>query len=355
MQTTRQAENRGTPLLEIDDLAVQFATRRGTVRAVDGVNLRLYEGEILGIVGESGSGKSMTLLSILRLIPRQGRIARGTIRYRGQNLLDLPMGAMRALRGSDIAMVFQDPMTTLNPVFPVGEQIREALRIHGRLDPDRKRRWPHDLFDRGRLRAEREAVVRVMHEVGIPAPELRYRDYPHQFSGGMQQRALIAIALSCRPRILLADEPTTALDVTIQAQILDLMRQINRDHGTSIILVTHDLAVAAEFCDRIAVMYAGRIVESGATEEVLFRPRHPYTEGLLRSIPRLEGERAPLEPIPGEVPDLAALPDNACPFAPRCHRAIPACTAQAPPWVEVGSGHHACCLLLDAGRREGEA
>lgn len=355
MQMTRQAPTSGTPLLEIDDLAVQFATRRGTVRAVDGVSLRLHEGEILGIVGESGSGKSMTLLSILRLIPRQGRIARGAIRYRGQNLLDLPMGAMRALRGGDIAMIFQDPMTTLNPVFPVGEQIREALRIHGRLDPDRKRRWPHDLIDRQRLRAEREEVVRVMHEVGIPAPELRYRDYPHQFSGGMQQRALIAIALSCRPRILLADEPTTALDVTIQAQILDLMRQINRDHGTSIILVTHDLAVAAEFCDRIAVMYAGRIVESGATEEVLFRPRHPYTEGLLRSIPRLEGERTPLEPIPGEVPDLAALPENACPFAPRCHRAIPACTAQVPPRVEVGPGHYARCLLLDADRREGEA
>ncbi|MDI3340709.1 MAG: ABC transporter ATP-binding protein [Sphaerobacter sp.] len=352
MHHTRPAPSGGTPLLEIDDLAVRFATRRGEVRAVDGVSLRLHEGEILGIVGESGSGKSMTLLSILRLIPRQGRIARGAIRYRGQNLLDLPMRAMRALRGRDIAMVFQDPMTTLNPVFPVGEQIREALRIHGLLNQDRKRRWPQDLFDRRLLAAERDAVVRVMQEVGIPAPALRYRDYPHQFSGGMQQRALIAIALACRPRILLADEPTTALDVTIQAQILDLMRQINRDHGTSIILVTHDLAVAAEFCDRIAVMYAGRIVESGATADVLFRPQHPYTEGLLRSIPRLDGDRAPLEPIPGEVPDLAALPSRGCPFAPRCHRAVPDCVEQDPPWVAVGPQHYARCLLHGTARPE---
>lgn len=349
----------GPPLLEIEDLAVRFTTRRGEVRAVDGVSLTLREGEILGVVGESGSGKSMTLLSALRLVPRPGRITAGAIRYRGQNLLDLPARAMRQLRGSDIAMIFQDPMTTLNPVFPVGEQIRESLRIHRQLDRGggraRKRRWPHDLFDRRLLALEREEVLRVMREVGIPAPELRYRDYPHQFSGGMQQRALIAIALACQPRILLADEPTTALDVTIQAQILDLMRQINRERGTSIILVTHDLAVAAEFCDQIAVMYAGRIVERGATEDVLFRPQHPYTEGLLRSIPRLEGERTPLEPIPGEVPDLAALPENACPFAPRCHRAIPACTAQVPPRVEVGPGHYARCLLLDADRREGEA
>ena len=332
-------------MLEIRDLKVLFPTGRGLVRAVDGIDLSVGPREIVGIVGESGSGKSVTLLSILRLIGRPGRIANGEIRFQGQSLLAKSPAAMREIRGRDIAMVFQDPMTTLNPVFRVGEQVRESLRVHGMISGNV--RWPLTLFgdDRNRLRAERERVLALMREVGIPSPEMRYFDYPHQFSGGMQQRIMIAIALACEPKLLLADEPTTALDVTIQAQILDLLARINQEHGTGIILVTHNLGVAAEFTRRLAVMYAGSIVEDGPTDQIIANPRHPYTQGLLRSIPRISPQREKLAPIPGTVPDLIHMPEG-CAFQPRCSQANPACQeAESLAFTNVAPGHRVRCRL----------
>ena len=307
-----------TPVLELRNLTTVFPTRRGDVRAVDAVNLAVYPGQIMGLVGESGCGKSTVLLSILGLIAAPGHI-QGQILLEGRDLAGLSDRVLRSVRGKEIAMIFQDPLTTLNPAFLVGEQIREALRLHDMLPGPRW--WP---LDGRRRKHEKERVLEVMGEVGIPAPEARYRAYPHEFSGGMQQRALTAIGLACRPKILLADEPTTALDVTIQAQIVDLFKRINREHGTAIILVTHDLGLAAEFCDHIAVMYAGRIVEIGATDDVIERTSHPYTEGLLRCIPDIRERRA-IKPILGSVPDLADLPPG-CAFAPRCEHARPVCT-----------------------------
>ncbi len=294
-----------------------YALRRGSVRAVEAVNLALYPGQIMGLVGESGCGKSTVLLSILRLIAKPGEIEKGQILLEGRDLRDLSPAAMRSVRGKDVAMIFQDPLSTLNPAFRIGDQIRESLRLHNMI-PGRP--WP---LHGPRLAAEKRRVLEVMGEVGMPAPEARYRSYPYEFSGGMQQRALIAIGLACNPKVLLADEPTTALDVTIQAQIVDLMRRINRTHGTAIILVTHDLGLAAEFCDKIAVMYAGRIVEIGPTDAVIGNPQHPYTEGLLRCIPDIS-QRLPIQPIPGSVPDLAELPPG-CSFAPRCPHAQAVC------------------------------
>jgi oligopeptide/dipeptide ABC transporter ATP-binding protein len=332
-------DNPRQPVLELRDLTTMFPTRRGSVRAVEAVNLALYPGQIMGLVGESGCGKSTVLLSILRLIAKPGEIEKGQILLQGQDLLKLSPSAMRGIRGKEIAMIFQDPLSTLNPAFRIGDQIRESLRLHNMI-PGRP--WP---LNRPRLAAEKQRVLEVMNEVGIPAPEARYRAYPHEFSGGMQQRALIAIGLACNPKVLLADEPTTALDVTIQAQIIHLMKRINRDHGTAIILVTHDLGLAAEFCDKIAVMYAGRIVEIGPTDEVIGNPHHPYTEGLLRCIPEVT-QRRPIEPIPGSVPDLAELPPG-CSFAPRCPYAQPVCDAGffrlqpvAAPGLALSSGDH---------------
>ncbi len=324
-------------LLQLRELKTVFPTRRGLVTAVNGVNLTVRRGEIVGVVGESGCGKSVTLLSILRLVARPGRIAGGDILFRGRSLLGLSPAALRAVRGRQIAMIFQDPLSTLNPAFPVGEQIREALRLHGLVKGGR---WP---FDWWRTREERRRVLQVMEEVGIPSPMDRYAAYPYQFSGGMQQRALIAIALACEPQLLLADEPTTALDVTIQAQILDLMRRINRDHGTAIILVTHDLGVAAEFCSTIAVMYAGQVVERGTTDQVIGEPRHPYTQGLLACRPSPTVRRA-IVPIPGEVPDLVNLPSG-CAFQPRCAYARPECAGEPIPMSTVGSGHYVRCIM----------
>jgi len=332
----------GRPLLELRNLTTVFPTRRGLVRAVNGVSFQLKEGEKLGIVGESGSGKSVTLLSILRLVPRPGQIVAGEVLFRGENLLKKSPREMRKLRGKEIAMIFQDPMTTLNPVFRVGEQIRESLRIHG-IIPSSNGFLPR-LFDRRRRAAENERIIQAMRDVGIPSPTERAKRYPHEFSGGMQQRAIIAIALSCEPSLLLADEPTTALDVTIQAQILDLLNKINRERGTSIILVTHNLGVVAEFCDTIAVMYAGQLVEAGTTEEVTSDPKHPYTRGLLRCLPRIHQKREKIYPIPGLVPDLATLPPG-CPFAPRCDVAMPECREDRDiPWKEV-NGRQVRCLL----------
>jgi oligopeptide/dipeptide ABC transporter ATP-binding protein len=326
--------------LELIDLTTIFPLRRGVVRAVTGVDLTLHQGEILGLVGESGCGKSMTMLSILRLVPYPGETVQGQVLYKGENLLDKPTGEVRQIRGREIAMIFQDPMTTLNPVFKVGEQVRESLRIHG-LIGNKKLPWP---FDRKIKAAEKERVLKIMKEVGIPATQHRYHEYPHQFSGGMQQRMVIAIALACEPELLLADEPTTALDVTIQAQILDLLREINREHGTSIILVTHDLGVTAEFCHNIAVMYAGEIVEKGTTDQVIQDPKHPYTQGLLHSIPRIAKERKRIRPIPGEVPELVNLPEG-CAFYPRCDRVKPECRGTEIPMREIEEGRLVRCVL----------
>lgn len=328
------------PLLELEDLTTVFSLQRGLVRAVEGVDLRLGEGEILGLVGESGCGKSVTLLSILRLVPSPGRIVRGKVLYKGENLLEKSIGEMRKIRGREIAMIFQDPTTTLNPVFTVGEQVRESLRIHG-LFGGSKLPWP---FDRGRRAAEKRRVLEIMEEVGIPSSKYRYHGYPHEFSGGMQQRMVIAIAVACQPRLLLADEPTTALDVTIQAQILDLLKRINREYSTGIILVTHDLGVVAEFCHHIAVMYAGRIVERGAIEEVIRDPKHPYTQGLLRSIPHITQQRKRIKPIPGEVPEPIDLPEG-CAFYPRCEMAKEECRGSEIPVREIDGGRLVRCVL----------
>lgn len=338
-----------SPLLDLKNLTTIFPTKRGQVRAVDAVDLRLSKGEILGIVGESGCGKSTALLTILRLIRKPGYIANGEIRYRGENLRELPSQKMREIRGKEISMIFQDPLSTLNPAFPIGEQIRESLRLHHIL-PGRQLPWPLG----GKLRKdEKDAVIEVMEEVGIPSAMDRYTAYPHQFSGGMQQRALIAIALVCGPSLLLADEPTTALDVTIQAQILDLMRSINQDHETAIILVTHDLGLAAEFCSRIAVMYAGRIVEQGQVDQVVSNPQHPYSQGLLACRPRISVRGQQIQPIPGNVPDLAELPGS-CTFAPRCPHRQKVCEEGPIPMVNVEDSHLSRCLIHLEFERQAE-
>jgi oligopeptide/dipeptide ABC transporter ATP-binding protein len=328
------------PLLEIRNLNTVYPTKRGVVNAVDGINFSLEEGQILGLVGESGCGKSTVLLSILRLMRKPGRIAAGEILLRGQNLRSITQAAMRNIRGKEIAMIFQDPLSTLNPVFPVGEQIREALELHNIMN-EGNGRWGLNIK---RKTLEKARVLEVMEEVGISTPLARYAAYPHQFSGGMQQRVLIAIALACNPALLLADEPTTALDVTIQAQILDLMRRVNQDHKTAIILVTHDLGVAAEFCDSVAVMYAGRIVESGGVDQIIETPQHPYTEGLLACRPRISDVRKKIAPIPGNVPDLTELPPG-CTFAERCPHAQEACSLGPIPLLETNQGQFSRCLL----------
>lgn len=317
----------------LKDLTVAFDTPRGTVRAVDSLDLAVGPGSITGIIGESGSGKSTVLMAIMGLLPRLARLGpESSIRLAGQELTTLSKAAYRELRGLKIGMIFQDPMSSLNPAYPVGEQIREALRVHRYVN--------------GGTRAERQRVVELLTEVGIPHPEQRYWEYPHQFSGGMQQRALIAAALACNPRLLLADEPTTALDVTIQAQILDLLRRIHREHGTAIVLVSHDIGMAAEFCDRIAVMYAGRLVEIGPSAEVVGNPQHPYTRGLIASLPQMGGRRGRLEPIPGSPPDPSQLPPG-CAFAERCPLVRPACSQPGLRLAQVGPERYARCVLAE--------
>jgi oligopeptide/dipeptide ABC transporter ATP-binding protein len=317
------------PLLEIRGLRVQFGTRRGLVRAVDGVSLSLNRGEVLGVVGESGSGKSVLSLSVLQLLPTPPAIyAGGSIGFDGEDLLSLSKSEMRALRGDRISMIFQEPMTALNPVFTVGHQIAEVFRIH-----------------RGLTRAEaREAAVEMLAMVGVPAPASRVKDFPFQMSGGMRQRVMIAMALACRPQLLIADEPTTALDVTIQSQILELMMDLRDKLGTAVILITHDLGVVAETADRVAVMYAGRIVEEAAVETLFDRPLHPYTRALMRAVPRLEmkaGER--LNEIAGTVPNLADVPSG-CRFQGRCPFAVEQCRQVDPVLVEREPGHRVACV-----------
>jgi len=320
-------------LLKINHLCTSFSTHRGLVKAVDGISLELKEGEVLGLVGESGCGKSVTLLSILGLVPYPGKITDGEVWFKGENLLEKSPSEMRHYRGNKISMIFQDPMSTLNPVFYVGEQIRESLKVH-----------KHRRISK---RNEKEKVFQLIEDVGLPSSEQIYYQYPYELSGGMQQRILIAIALSCQPNIILADEPTTALDVTIQAQILDLLRKINKDIGTGIILVTHDLGVVAEFCQKVAIMYAGKIVETGLADQIIYEPKHPYTQGLLKSIPKIGDKKNKIQSIHGDVPDLATLPEG-CAFYPRCNQHMPECQKNEIPFQEIEKGRQVRCILYKA-------
>jgi len=319
----------GDPMLRVQNLHTYFATDRGILRAVDGVSFDLYSGETFGIVGESGSGKSVTCRSLIGLLPRPPAYTTGTVRYDGRNLVDLPERDMRKIRGAHISMIFQDPMTALNPVMRVGDQIAESLEAHAAV-PARQRQ---------------AVALELMRHVGIPLAERRMRDYPHQFSGGMRQRVVIAIALACRPKVLLADEPTTALDVTIQDQILSLLLALQRDFGTSVILVSHDLGVIAETCDRVAVMYGGQIVEIGDTATLLTRPRHPYTVGLLRSLPGATETRY-LTPIAGAPPSLID-PAPGCRFYDRCPLHMDECRTWDTTLLPVGPGHSVRCWRHD--------
>ncbi|MDA8050780.1 MAG: ABC transporter ATP-binding protein [Rhodospirillales bacterium] len=316
------------PLLAVEDLHTHFFTAEGTVRAVDGVSFSIAPGETLGIVGESGCGKSVTALSILRLLPRKGaRITAGSIRFEGRDLVALTEAEMRQIRGNRIAMIFQEPMTSLNPVHTIGGQISEAVRIHQKLSP-------------ARARTRATEMLRLVH---IPDAPRRLADYPHQFSGGMRQRAMIAMALACNPKLLIADEPTTALDVTIQAQILRLMLELKERIGAAVMLITHDLGVVAETCQRVIVMYAGRTVEEAPVLELFDHPAHPYTRGLLASIPHRAGGHRRLAEIPGIVPSLRE-PIAGCAFAPRCPMAIERCRNEAPAMLPLATGHHAACF-----------
>ena len=320
------------PLLEVQDLHTVFRTKEGTVKAVDGVSFELTPGETLGIVGESGCGKSVTALSIMRL-QRPGRIVSGKVMFKGQDLTRLTEPEMREIRGKEIAMIFQDPMTSLNPVFDVGWQVGEPTRVHHGWDAKRAL----------------ASAVNMLGRVGIPAAASRAEDYPHQFSGGMRQRVMIAMGLTMTPQVLIADEPTTALDVTIQAQILDLLRHVNREFGTATILITHNLGVVAGMCQRVIVMYAGRVVESGPTTDVFAHPKHPYTWSLLRSIPRLDAEtHEPLRPIEGVPPNLIDLPSG-CVFHPRCVFRIERCAKDVPALLQVNDTQHAACWVTQAG------
>ncbi|WP_436775141.1 ABC transporter ATP-binding protein [Yinghuangia sp. YIM S09857] len=319
------------PILEIRDLVVEFAGDEGTVRAVDGVAYSVRPGEILGVVGESGSGKSVTAMSVLGLIRRPGRIVGGEIRLRGRDLLELTHHQLREIRGNQVAMIFQDPMTALNPVMTVGAQIVEAVRLH-----DKKTSRA----------AARERAVELLSSVGVPNPEVRVRQYPHEFSGGMRQRAMIAIAIANRPELLIADEPTTALDVTVQAQVLDLLRDARDATGAATVIITHDLGVVAELADSVVVMYAGRVVEQAAVSELFAGPRHPYTLGLLSSVPTSGGEDDDLASIPGTPPDMAHPPAG-CAFHPRCPIARDRCRTERPPLVEAAPGHRSACHYAD--------
>jgi oligopeptide/dipeptide ABC transporter ATP-binding protein len=315
-------------LLSVEDLRVEFWTERGTIYAVNGVSFDIAPGETLGIVGESGCGKSVTSLALLGILARAGRVVGGTAEFDGRDLLQLSDDELRTIRGKDIAMVFQDPMTSLNPVLTIGRQIREALETH---------------FGMAKAQAN-ERTSELLDRVGIPSPKLRLKDYPHQFSGGMRQRAMIAMALACEPKLLIADEPTTALDVTIQAQILDLLREIVSERDTALILITHDLGVVAGMCERVNVMYGGMFMETGAAEQVFLRPRHPYTLGLLQSVPRLDAARKrALHPIEGNPRDMLT-PPQACPFQPRCRYEVELSRKEVPPLEERERGHAVRCF-----------
>jgi peptide/nickel transport system ATP-binding protein len=322
-------------VLEIDDLHVDFQTRAGTAHVLGGISLSLPKGEVLGIVGESGCGKSMTALSVMGLVPSPpGRIASGAIRFNGEDLVKVSEARMRETRGNRISMIFQEPMTSLNPVFTVGDQISEAIILHQKLS--RK-----DALDR---------AVELLRSVHIPAPKQRVHEYPHQLSGGMRQRVMIAMALACEPDVLIADEPTTALDVTVQAQVFELLLELQQETGTSIILITHDMGAIAQMANRVAVMYAGRIIETGFVDDILENPRHPYTRGLISCVPHLSddpsAERVPLTEIPGVVPPLTEL-SKGCAFEPRCHARMDRCKASRPTQFDVGEGQAVACWLME--------
>jgi oligopeptide/dipeptide ABC transporter ATP-binding protein len=329
-------------ILEVEDLRVEFWTGRGTVHAVNGISFDIAPGETLGIVGESGCGKSVTSLALLGILPRAGRVPTGRALFAGRDLLGLSDAELRTIRGREIAMIFQDPMTSLNPVLTIGRQIREALETHFGMEKA----------------AANVRAAELLDQVGIPSPDLRLKDYPHQFSGGMRQRAMIAIALACEPKLLIADEPTTALDVTIQAQILNLLKELVAERDTALIMITHDLGVVAGMCERVNVMYAGMFMETGTAEDLFAHPRHPYTLGLLESIPRLDAVRkSALKPIPGAPRDMLQAP-TACPFAPRCRFEVEESRRDVPPLVEIEPGHMVACfnpVPEDEWKRERDA
>ena len=316
-------------LLTIEDLHISFFTPVGEVKALNGVSFGLNMGESLGVVGESGSGKSVTASALMGLLQFPGRVLSGGIAFDGKDILSLTEAELRSIRGKDMAIVFQDPMTSLNPVFSIGNQLCETILLHS---------------DRSREEAAKHAVS-MLKLVGISNPERRMKQYPHEFSGGMRQRVLIAMALCCEPKLLIADEPTTALDVTIQAQILDLLKSLKNEIGSAVMIITHDLGIVSDFCDHVAVMYAGRVVEQGAVDDVFYRTAHPYTKGLLNCLPRLDSEETqPLEPIEGVPLDLLNLPAG-CPFASRCKHAMKICMQRQPPTFELADGHVAECWL----------
>jgi oligopeptide/dipeptide ABC transporter ATP-binding protein len=321
-------------LLEVKNLQTQFPTRAGLVKAVNDVSFYVDEGELVGLVGESGCGKSITALSVMRLIAAPGKIVGGEILFKGENLLQFSDDKMRGLRGNDIAMIFQDPMTSLNPVYTVGEQIAEALRLHRKLN--KKDAW--------------NEAIEAMKEVSIPDPSRRVNDYPHQLSGGMRQRVMIAMALACNPELLIADEPTTALDVTIQAQILELLDELRQTRKLAVLLITHDLGVVAEVADRVCVMYTGRIVEESGVDEIFRKPKHPYTEGLLKSVPKLrefgDEKETRLSTIQGIVPSPTNLPQG-CHFAPRCPHRFERCTHEPMPLYQLENNVKVRCVLYD--------
>ncbi|MDA0983593.1 MAG: ABC transporter ATP-binding protein [Proteobacteria bacterium] len=319
------------PLLEVKDLRVEFPTRRGVLVAVDGISFSIAPGEVLGVVGESGAGKSLTGMAVIRLLEPPGRIAGGEVRLDGQRIDDLPLDQLRRIRGRRIGAIFQDPLTSLNPLYTVGEQITETILTHLEVSPAEAR----------------ERALGLLREVGIPAPESRIDHYPHQFSGGMRQRVVIALALCAEPRLIIADEPTTALDVSIQAQIIQLLKRLAREHGTAVMLITHDMGVIAETADRVAVMYAGRIAEIGPVREVIHSPRHPYTVGLMGSIPKLGAgmgkKHMRLAQIEGAMPRLNAIPAG-CAFNPRCPKRLERCINERPILVAAGTNQTACWL-----------
>ncbi|MBN8190549.1 ABC transporter ATP-binding protein [Bacillus sp. NTK074B] len=323
-------------ILSVQDLHVSFTTYGGEVKAVRGVSFDLHKGETLAIVGESGCGKSVTSQSIMRLIPNPpGRITEGKILFKGEDLLGKSEAQMRKVRGADISMIFQDPMTALNPTLTIGDQIMEGILQHNDISK----------------KQAKQKVIDMLKLVSIPNPEERLKQYPHQFSGGMRQRIVIAMSLVCEPDVLIADEPTTALDVTIQAQILELFKEVQKKTGVSIILITHDLGVVAQVADRIAVMYAGKIVEEGNRREIFYHSQHPYTQGLLRSVPRLDLEGEDLIPIPGSPPDLFS-PPSGCPFVPRCEMAMEVCDRVYPVKTQISKEHHVDCWLQDKRAKE---
>ena len=322
------------PLLEVKHLRVEFPSRRGTLLALDDISFSIAAGEVLGVVGESGAGKSLTGSAIIGLLDPPGRIAGGEIRLAGQRIDNLPYEQMRAIRGRKIGAIFQDPLTSLNPLYTIGRQLIETIRTHLPLSEDQAR----------------DRAIKLLQETGIPAAEQRIEQYPHQFSGGMRQRVVIALALAAEPQLIVADEPTTALDVSIQAQIISLIRRLCKEHGTAVMLVTHDMGVIAETCDRVAVMYAGRIVEVGPVADVIHRPSHPYTVGLMGSIPAMDEDRERLLQIDGAMPRLNAIPTG-CAFNPRCPQVFDRCRTERPDLIDAGPTRAACWLVAEGQRR----